>query len=476
MTVTGRSAVTQPRTGATVRDRAARGKAARRVLPLEAHGRVGGTHVPLLELVTASDDERVKDLLPLRYERMLASPFSYFRGSAGVMAADLASVPRTELTVQLCGDAHLSNFGVYASPERRLVFDVNDFDETLPGAFEWDVKRLAVSLALAGRGNGHRRRDRREAVRATVRSYRTAMRDFAGQGNLAVWYAGVDVERVVADLGSRADAKTQRRTRASLDRARGRDSVQAASRLTTLDAGSPRFVADPPLVVPIDQLFPEVEATRVRNGLQDVLSAYRETLTADRRHLLDQFQLVDIARKVVGTGSVGTGSYVLLLIGRDEKDPLVLQAKEAGTSALEPYCAPSTASSPGERVVLGQRLMQAVSDIFLGWQSRPGVDGRERHYYVRQLRDGKLSAEVDDMDPRRLTVYGAICGWTLARAHARSGDRVAIAAYLGKSVTFDEAVTDYAEAYADRVLAQYRELQRVMADGSTAAARPQELR
>lgn len=469
MTVTDRPAA-GPHILGTVPERAARGKALRRLVPLETHADVGGTHVPLLELVTATDAERMQELLPLRYERMLASAFSYYRGSAGVMAADLASVPRTELTVQLCGDAHLSNFGVYASPERRLVFDVNDFDETLPGPFEWDVKRLAASVALAGRINGHRRRERRENVRATVRSYRTAMRDFAGQGNLAVWYAHVDIERVVDDLGPEVGAKAERRARANLDRARGRDSARAARKLTALQGGTRRFVADPPLVVPIDQLLPGVEASRIRESLTDVLSAYRRTLTPDRRHLFDQYRLVDIARKVVGTGSVGTGSYVLLLLGRDENDPLVLQAKEAGNSALEPYCSPST-TSPGERVVAGQRLMQAVSDIFLGWQRRTGVDGRERHYYVRQLLDGKLSAEVEGMDPRRLGVYGALCGWTLARAHARSGDRVALAAYLGKSARFDEAVADYAEAYADRVEAQHRDLERAVADGSILQAR-----
>lgn len=476
MTVTRCPAGAQHHAQATVRERAARGKAVRRLLPLEEHAQVGTANVPLLELVTATDDERVEELLPLRYERMLTSAFSCFRGSARVMAADLASVPRTELTTQLCGDAHLSNFGVYASPERRLVFDVNDFAETLPGPFEWDVKRLAVSVALAGRANGHRRQDRRDAVRATVRSYRTAMRDFARQGHLAVWYASVDVERALEDLGPQIGAKAQRRTRANLDRARGRDSVQAARKLTALDGGSPRFVSDPPFVVPIDQLFPAVETARLRDSLLDVLSAYRETLTPDRRHLFDQFALADIARKVVGTGSVGTGSYVLLLLGRDEKDPLVLQAKEAGTSALEPYCAPSTASSHRERVVLGQRLMQAASDIFLGWERRLGMDGRERHFYLRQHRDGKLSTEVEAMNPRRLTVYGALCGWTLARAHARSGDRVAIAACLGKSPTFDDAVADYAEAYADRVETQCQGLRRAAADGVVGAARAGERR
>lgn len=471
MTLTGRPTAERPHAPATVQERAAHGKAVRRLLPLEGHSELGGTHVPLLELVTTTDLDRVAELLPLRYERVLASPFSYFRGSAGVMGADLASVPRTELTAQLCGDAHLSNFGVYASPERRLVFDVNDFDETLPGPFEWDVKRLATSVALAGRANAHRRRDRREAVRATVRSYRTTMRGFARQGNLAVWYASMDIERVVEDLGGLVGAKAQRRTRANLDRARRRDSAQAAAKLTTLEGGSPRFVADPPLVVPIDELLPEPAAVRLRAGLMDVLSGYRESLTPDRRHLLDQFQVVDIARKVVGTGSVGTGAYVLLLVGRDEKDPLVLQAKEAGDSALAPYCAPSTASSSGERVVLGQRLMQAVSDIFLGWQTRQDFEGRDRHYYVRQLRDGKLSAEVGEMEPRRLTMYGSLCGWTLARAHARSGDRVAIAGYLGKTDTFDNAVTEYAEGYSERVEEQYRELRAAVADGSIAAAR-----
>jgi uncharacterized protein (DUF2252 family) len=442
-----------------VAERAGRGKAVRSAVPLDQHREVGGGPVDVLALLTQQERGRVEELLPIRHGRMLASPFAFYRGAAGVMAADLAAVPDSGLQVQLCGDAHLSNFGVYATPERRLVFDVNDFDETLPGPFEWDVKRLAASVAVAGRGNGHGSRERTDTVVAVVNSYRTAMRQFAKMGNLAVWYASLDVERAMADLAPRIKSSDRRRTRAALDRARTRDNADALRKLTRTDAGGhARFVDDPPLIVPVDRLFSHVDAMELRQALLEVLLSYRDTLVEDRRHLLDQFDLVDVARKVVGVGSVGTRAFVLLLTGRDDQDPLVLQAKEAGPSVLEPYCGQSEYANAGQRVVVGQRLVQAASDIFLGWDRLTGADGVERDFYVRQLRDGKASAAVEDMSPRRLTVYGQFCAWTLARAHARSGDRVAIAAYLGKRDTFERAVAEFAEAYADRTEAQYREL------------------
>jgi uncharacterized protein (DUF2252 family) len=395
---------------------------------------------------------------------MLSSPFAFYRGAAAVMAADLAGLPRSGLDVQLCGDAHLSNFGVYRSPERRLVFDVNDFDETLPGPFEWDVKRLAASLSLAGRENGHGSRDRKRTVVASVAAYRTAMRQFARQGNLAVWYAGVDVERLMADLAPRASSTERKRARANLERARRSDSTRALAKMTVTEDGRTRFLSQPPLLVPLSELLPEVDAQVVHTSLLEILSTYRASLPEDRRHLLDQFQLVEVARKVVGVGSVGTRAYVLLLTGRDSADPLVLQAKEARASVLEPHVGSSRHANAAERVVAGQRLMQASSDIFLGWQRTREGDGAERDYYVRQLRDGKASAEVGAMRPRLLAIYGELCAWTLARAHARSGDRVAIAAYLGKRDTFDRAVAEFAEAYADRAESQYRDL-RSAADG-----------
>jgi uncharacterized protein (DUF2252 family) len=434
------------------------GKAARHELPLDAHAEVGADPVEVLSLLRAEDRGRVPELLPIRYGRMLASPFTFYRGAAAVMAADLASLPSTGLQVQLCGDAHLSNFGVYASPERRLVFDVNDFDETLPGPFEWDVKRLAASLSLAGRSNGHDRQDRDKTLLTALRTYRTAMREFAKMGNLAVWYASLDIERALAEFAPRARSSDRKKTRAALQRARTRDNADALRKLTRKQDGHARFIHDPPLIVPISDLFSDADATVLWERLRETLTSYRETLASDRRHLLDQFELVDVARKVVGVGSVGTRSYVLLLAGRDDGDPLVLQGKEAGPSALAPYCGPSAFANEGQRVVSGQRLIQATSDIFLGWERNEAVEGGQRDFYVRQLRDGKASADVDDMDPQRLTAYGELCAWTLARAHARSGDRVAIAAYLGKQETFDHAVAEYAEGYADRAEAQYREV------------------
>ena len=437
----------------------ARGKAARSQVPLEQHAEAGGDPVDVLTLLKEQERGRVEDLLPIRHGRMLASPFAFFRGSAGVMAGDLAAMPNTGLSAQLCGDAHLSNFGVYATPERRLVLDVNDFDETLPGPFEWDVKRLAASLAVAGRGNGHEAPDRAQTVVAVVSTYRTAMRTFAKMGNLAVWYASLDAEQAVADLAPRFKSSERRRTREALERARTKDNADALRKLTRTDgSGRPRFVDDPPLIVPLDQLLQDVDAAALRQALLDVIVKYRGTLVEDRRYLLDQYDLVDVARKVVGVGSVGTRAYVLLFTGREDTDPLVLQAKEAGPSVLERYCGRSEYPTAGQRVVVGQRLVQAASDIFLGWDRLVGADGVERDFYVRQLRDGKASADVEDLSPRRLTIYGQLCAWTLARAHARSGDRVAIAAYLGKHDTFEHALAEYAESYADRTEAQYAQL------------------
>ncbi len=453
----------------TVEERAAVGKAARDRVPLTALADCPEAPANVVGLVRAEDQDRVPDLLPIRYGRMLASPFTFYRGAASVMAADLATQPTSGLTAQLCGDAHLSNFGVFATPERRLVFDVNDFDETYPGPFEWDAKRLAASLALAGRDNGHDTKDRRATVVAAMRTYRTAMRTFAGQPNLKVWYASLDVDRALADLAPRTTSKMRRKGEKALEKARRRDSADAARKLTSEVGGELRFVHEPPLVVPLRELMPTADAEEVRTALVDILAGYRSTLPADRRHLLDQFHLADVARKVVGVGSVGTRAWVLLLLGRDPSDPLLLQVKEAGHSVLEPHCSPQSYASQGERVVSGQRLMQASSDIFLGWQEAH-EEGAVRQYYVRQLRDGKLSAEVADMGPRRLTVYGQMCAWTLARAHARAGDRVAIASYLGKRETFEDALAAFAEAYADRTQAQHVRLQAAADDGELPVA------
>jgi uncharacterized protein (DUF2252 family) len=453
----------------TAPERAKRGKLARRNLALGEHARVGGEAVDVVALLRADDRGRVPELVPIRHGRMLASPFAYYRGSAAVMASDLAALPDSGLRAQLCGDAHLANFGVFATPERRLVFDVNDFDETLPGPFEWDVKRLTASIALAGRANGHRRRDREKAQLATVATYRHTMRSFAKLGNLPVWYASLDVERAMTELASEITAADRRRTHARLDRARTKDNTDALRKLTQKVDGHARFLHEPPLIVPLSELLPDVEAAGVRGTLVDILRAYRGTLSEDRRWLLDQFELVDIARKVVGVGSVGTRAWVLLFRGRDESDALVLQAKEARQSVLEPHCGRSEYGNAGHRVVVGQRLVQAASDIFLGWERNQGIDGQTRDFYVRQLRDGKASVEVEDMDARRLGVYGRLCAWTLARAHARSGDRFAIAAYLGKTDAFERAVAAFAESYADRAQSQYRQLQEAAQQGAVKA-------
>jgi uncharacterized protein (DUF2252 family) len=431
----------------------------------------------VVSLVGKEDTGRIRELVALRYSRMLTSAFAFFRGAAAVQAADLATTASTGLQAQLCGDAHLANFGTFATPERRLVFDVNDFDETLPGPFEWDVKRLAVSLVLAARSNGHSPRATAKTVTAAVEAYRTAMRRFAKQGNLAVWYASLDVEEALRTLAAKVSGKERASARAVVQRARTRDSVQAARALTHSGSdGRPRFSADPPLLVPLEELLPEADATAVRRGLEDLLASYRSTLSLDRQHLLNQYQLVDIARKVVGVGSVGTRTWVLLLTGVDDRDPLVLQAKEAGASVLEEYCGASAFPNAGQRVVEGQRLIQAASDLFLGWQRTTGVDGVSRDYYLRQLRDGKASADLDHMSLRRLRVYAGMCAWTLARAHARSGDRVAIAAYLGKKDTFEHAVAEYASAYADRVDAQYDDLCAAASQGAAPLSGDEALR
>jgi uncharacterized protein (DUF2252 family) len=390
---------------------------------------------------------------------MLVSPFTFYRGAALIMVADLAAAPRTGITTQLCGDAHLSNFGVFGSPERRLVFDINDFDETLPGPWEWDVKRLAVSLEVAGRDNGFAEADRREAVRRSVASYREAMRQFAGMRNLEVWYTNLDIDARIAELRTLAPKKMVQRTEKTLAKARTRDSMSAFSKLTHMVDGEPRIISDPPLIDPIENLAGEVDTDELYAGLHDVLRGFRRTLQADRRNLLEQYRMVHVARKVVGVGSVGTRAWIALLVGRDNADPLFLQLKEAQTSVLEAYAGKSAYRNCGERVVAGQRVMQASSDIFLGWtRVTSGLDGRERDFYGRQLKDWKGSAVIETMVPRGLAIYAQMCGWTLARGHARSGDRVAIAAYLGSGDAFDRAICDYAVAYADQNERDYKAL------------------
>ncbi len=446
----------------TPAERAVRGKAARAEVPLESHavfdpGPDRPDPIALLEEQAAT---RVRELVPVRYGRMIASPFSYFRGAALPMASDLATTPVSGLAVQACGDAHLSNFGVFGSPERRLVFDANDFDETLPGPWEWDVKRLAASLEVAARGNGFPGKKRLAIVTAAVAKYREAMREFAGLTNLEVWYAGIDMDLLRQQAGSQLKARARKKVDKGLAKARTRDSMQDVAKLTRMVDGRPRIISDPPLIVPIEQLVPdERDRKAVEAQVTDLVAKYRRTLEADRRYLLDQFEFAHIAHKVVGVGSVGTRCWIVLLLGRDASDPLFLQVKEAEESVLSRFVGASRHANHGQRVVAGQRLMQAASDIFLGWQrNEAGLDGRSHDFYVRQLRDWKFSLDVEAMVPTGMRLYGEMCGWTLARAHARSGDRIAIAAYLGASDTFDQAVAEFAAAYADQNQKDYEAL------------------
>jgi uncharacterized protein (DUF2252 family) len=433
-------------------EREQRGKRARTVAPLEHHSVFDPTafRADPVELLERQGPSRVADLLPIRYGRMVSSSFAFYRGAALVMAADLATTPSSGLRVQLCGDAHLGNFGFYASPERNLVFDLNDFDETLPGPFEWDVKRLAASLELAARSQSFRTKERRAIVLEVVRSYRESMRQFATMPNQAVWYARLDADRFLHELRSAVPPERVRRAETLMATARTKDSMQVFRKLTHVVDGQPRILADAPLIVPVEDVIPGLASDALYGQMAELLAAYRSSMISDRRHLFDQYRFVHMARKVVGVGSVGTRAWILLLEGVDSGDPLFLQAKEAQSSVLEQYLGVSEYTNHGERVVAGQRLMQASSDIFLGWQRTNGLDGVDRDYYVRQLKDWKASAEVEGSVPEGMLVYARACGWTLARAHARSGDRVAIAAYLGRRDTFDRAIADFAVAYAEQ--------------------------
>jgi uncharacterized protein (DUF2252 family) len=457
----------------SVAERVARGKAARAEVPRSSHA----TYAPApnradpVKVLERQAKTRVPELVPIRYGRMLVSPFTFYRGAAAIMAADLAATPRSGLNVQCCGDAHLSNFGVFASPERRLMFDVNDFDETLPGPWEWDVKRLAVSMGIAARDNDFSVKAQDQVVLETVAEYRGAMAGFAGMNNLEVWYSHLDIEAALGELGPQLERAQVKRTEKALAKARTRDSMSAFSKLTRVVDGQARIRADPPLIVPIHDLVPaDEEREEMFDGLHELLRSYRQTLEYDRRVLLEEFQLTDIARKVVGVGSVGTRAWIALLLGRDGGDPLFLQLKEAESSVLEAHLGPSEFSNHGERVVTGQRLMQASSDIFLGWlHVVEGIDGGNRDFYGRQLKDWKGSAEIERMKPSGMAAYGRLCGWTLARAHARSGDRIAIAAYLGKGAAFDRAIVEFSRAYAEQNESDHRALAAAVKSGRVTA-------
>jgi uncharacterized protein (DUF2252 family) len=453
-------------------ERVARGKAARNEVPRSSHGRSEPDvnrpdPVGLLEEQAVT---RVPELVPIRYGRMLVSPFTFYRGAALIMAADLAATPRSGLNVQICGDAHLSNFGVFASPERQMMFDINDFDETLPGPWEWDVKRLAASFEIAGRDRGFTPAERRAIVLAMAEEYRARMKQAAGMRNLDIWYAHIEVEALFEQLQATTTKKQRAKARANLAKARTKDSMQAFAKLTQEVDGDRRIIADPPLIVPIEDLLPPGrERDEIEGEVRGIIRSYRGTLETDRRHLLEDFHYGHFARKVVGVGSVGTRAWILLMLGRDDQDPLFLQLKEAQESVLERFVGKSQYANSGQRVVAGQRLMQAASDIFLGWDRLTGLDGQPRDFYVRQLRDWKGSADVDTMGASVMTLYGRICAATLARAHARSGDRIAIAAYLGNSDVFDRAIADFSSAYADQNERDYQALVQAVDSGRVEA-------
>ncbi|MFD9463483.1 DUF2252 domain-containing protein [Streptomyces sp. NPDC060027] len=437
---------------ATPEERAALGKEARRRSPRSGHAvyRPGPKRRDPLAILEEQSGARVQELIPIRYSRMTESPFRFYRGAAAIMASDLAGSPDSGITAQLCGDAHLLNFRLLASPERKLMFDINDFDETLPGPWEWDVKRLSASFVIAARANGFDDAERARIVSGTVRSYREAMIRFAGMSNLDVWYAKIDADRLRTLTTDQLRKSGQKKLDHALTKARSRDTVQVFDKLTRQVDGRPVIAPDPPLLVPIADLLPDAERATLERNFRGLIERYGITLPSDRRALLDDYQLADVARKVVGVGSVGTRCWIILLLGRDGRDPLFLQAKEADTSVLADHLGASRYRNQGERVVAGQRLMQAASDIFLGWERVDGIDGKRRDFYVRQLRDWKGIATPETMSPSQLETFGGVCGITLARAHARSGDRIAIASYLGKKDSFDRALVTFAEAYADQ--------------------------
>jgi uncharacterized protein (DUF2252 family) len=448
-------------------ERIERGKAARKAVPRASHAAWDppADRPSPIDLLLGQETTRVPDLLPLRHERMLQSPFTFYRGAAVVMASDLATVPNSGLKVQCCGDAHLSNFGGFASPERTLVFDTNDFDETNPGPFEWDVKRLAASFEIAARSREFAPKIARTIVLECVRGYRSAMAQFTGMSNLDVWYAHLDVQRIIDESRQQLTAAELKRIDKTMAKAESRDNLRAFDKLVQRVNGQFRIVSDPPIVVPLDDLFGAEEGAPIREWLADHLRRYRRSLQPDRRHLLEGYRLVDFARKVVGVGSVGTRCWIALMMGRDDSDPLFLQIKEAEASVLERYSGSSQYSNHGQRVVEGQRLLQASSDIMLGWLRATGVDNVDRDYYVRQLWDWKVSANIEAQSPEAMKTYAQMCGWTLARGHARSGDRIAIAAYLGSGEVFDNALADFATAYADQNERDYQVMVEAAATG-----------
>lgn len=432
--------------GASVKQRLAAGKALREKFPRTSHGKwiVPQNRPDPIELLKQTDAGRVPELLPIRYDRMRQSPFAFLRGAAALMASDLARTPATGLRVQACGDCHVANFGGFGSPERRLVFDINDFDETLPAPWEWDVKRLAASGVLASRQLDLSESNCADAARSVARSYREHMRDYAEMRALETWYSHLDAEVFIDEAKTGASKKKW----ATSEKAAARQTAEHIfPSITHEEDGHRRIIDQPPLV--------DHPAGFARAGkhVRDMFERYRRTLTEDRRVILDRYHIVDIARKVVGIGSVGTRCAVaLLMAGQD--DPLFLQFKEARTSVLAPYAGKSRYENQGERVVTGQRMLQSISDVFLGWAR----DDQGHDFYFRQLRDMRMKIDVDAMSRQDWFEYLDICGWTLARAHARTGDAARIAGYLGKNETFDDALAKFAVAYADQTERDYAAL------------------
>jgi uncharacterized protein (DUF2252 family) len=452
-------------------ERATAGKLARKKAPRSAHA--AWSPAPQrpdpVALLQSEDGERIADLLPIRYGRMLSSPFAFYRGAAAIMASDLAGTPVSGVRAQLCGDAHLSNFGIFRTPERSEIFDINDFDETSPGPWEFDLKRLAASFEIALRERDASARDRRTVVLASVSAYREAMAQFAEMRNLDVWYSRADLTTISAALSRLSSGKVAQQLTARVSKAAGKDSLRALTKLTETVDGQLRIRHDPPLLVPADDLLQGPERERFKGVMEDFLKSYHASLSDDRRRLVESYHFVQIARKVVGVGSVGTRAWIVFLLGRDDGDPLFLQMKQATAPALAPYVGSGRYRHQGRRVVEGQRLMQAASDPMLGWYSIRGFDGRPYQFYVRQLWDGKASVDPAVMPLPAWEPYARLCGWTLARAHARSGDRIAIAAYLGVSDVFDRAVAEFASTYAQQNQRDFEALQEAAASGRIAA-------
>jgi uncharacterized protein (DUF2252 family) len=456
-----------------VEARQAKGKACRAAVPRSEHAALDlpSDRPDPVALLQGQEVARVPELLAIRHERMLASPFAFYRGAAVIMAADLGAQPNSGLKVQACGDAHLANFGGFAAPDRAIVFDMNDFDETTPGPFEWDVKRLATSFVLAARSLVLAQKDVDAIARTSVSSYRKAMAEFAEKRNLELWYARIDAQSIIDQAGSRFSPEDVRRFEKAVSKAEGKDNLKAFAKLTERDDdGDCRIASDPPLIVPVRELVDLAGVVDGEKWIHDRFVEYRRTLQPDRRHLLEGYRVVDMARKVVGVGSVGTRTWILLLLGKDDNDPLMLQIKEAAPSVLEAYAGKSGYASNGQRVVEGQRLLQATSDILLGWIHVTGVDGVPRDYYVRQLWDGKMSPSFETMTPAALRLFAELCGRTLARGHARSGDRIAISAYLGNGTAFDDAVVAFSNAYADLNDLDYEAVTAAVKDGRLAAS------